>query len=200
MNAPTKPRRTNRLKKRGKVKKAPKRKKLTATKTWLALLPRSTPPLDVMLADLGSPNAVEIAKTLDVTGSTVYRWRKQGEAPRAAMLALFYATKWGRSQVHAQAHNDAVLQAHIARNLLERLDAAERKLAKLGQIGEFGSANDPAEGAPTASGTPLATGVASHEPLAETSSTSPAIRKEIARFAGPTQEEPEEPARLTRAN
>lgn len=184
MNAPAKPHRTNRLKQRGKVKKAPKRRKASATKTWLALLPRTTPPLDVMLADIGPPNAPEIAKTLGVHCSTVFRWIARGEAPRTAMLALFYASKWGQSLVHSQAHNDAVLQAQTARNLLERLDAAERQLARLGQIGEFGSANDPAEGVPTASTEPRATSPVAEEVGSETGSTGPRIRRAIARFAG----------------
>lgn len=157
-----------------RTKAAPKRK------TWLVLLPQNTPPLELMLGDIGSPDPEEIAWTLDVSRSTAYRWIKQGTAPRTALLALFYATQWGQSQVHARAHNDAVMQATIARNLLERLEAAERKLARLGQIGEFGSANDPAEGVVASHS---AHGAVTPEPGAETGETDELIRKEILRFA-----------------
>lgn len=162
------------LKRRGQV---------TPRKNFLVLLPRHTPSLNAMLEDIGTPSLSVVAKVLGVHVRTVERWVAADCAPRAALLALFYATRWGQSLVHTQAHNDAVLQAHIARNLLERLDNAERQLAKLGQIGEFGTANDPAPGVQTYPLQPPHTGIAAAETSSETSATSQLIRDEIMWFA-----------------
>lgn len=124
-------------------------KRANGTATFLALLPRHTPQLDMMLDDIGAPGAAELAKALGVSPRTAARWQKTGEAPRAVMLALYYVTRWGRSDVHCQAHNDARQQAALAFCLKTELDKANARLASLGQIGDFGSANDPLPMAPT---------------------------------------------------
>ncbi|MCY4756704.1 helix-turn-helix domain-containing protein [Pelomonas aquatica] len=148
--------------------------------SYLHFLPRSTPAMAVMLEDLGNPSARAIARAMGVHERTVERWRSLGRAPKPVMLALFFATRWGRSAVNCQAVNDARLYFGYASALRTELDAANAKLARLGQIGEFGSANDPAPGAPA--GAPQSTVVAhAGQPLA-------------------TTEEPVKPARLTRAN
>lgn len=115
---------------------------------WLALLPRRVPALSILLEDIGNPDPDAIAKTLGVSPSTVYRWKAKDTAPRAVLLALYYATQWGRSDVNCQAVNDARLYFGYAAALRTALEAANAKLARLGQIGDFGSANDPAPGAP----------------------------------------------------
>lgn len=109
-----------------------------------------TPDLNTMLADLGNPNVRQLGRALGVSPATAARWIKAGEAPRPAMLALFWLTRWGVSQIHCQAHNDALQQAQLAacyRNQLEeastRLMEAQAKLDHLGRIGDFGAANDP---------------------------------------------------------
>lgn len=146
----------------------------------LVLLPKWTPPLEVMLADIGSPSSRELAKALKVHHSTVERWKRIGKAPRTALLALFYITRWGRSDVHCRAENDARAQAALAFHLKSELDKATAQLARLGQIGDFGSANDPATGAPA--GSPQSHPVADvGQPLE-------------------TAVQPQETARLTRAN
>lgn len=38
------------------------------------------------------------------------------------MLALFWASRWGRSAIHCSAHNDAVMYAQYVRCLLQQLD------------------------------------------------------------------------------
>lgn len=109
-----------------------------------------TPDLHTMLADLGSPNVRQLGKALGVSPSTAARWIKTGEAPRPAMLALFWLTRWGVSQINCQAQNDAIHQAQLAacyRGQLEeacaRLMEAQAKLEHLSRIGHFGAANDP---------------------------------------------------------
>lgn len=113
---------------------------------WLALLPRHLPALSLMLQDIGNPSAPAIAKALGVNESTVYRWKAEDKAPRAALLALYYATSWGQSDVNCQAENDAQLYFGYVAALRAELAQANAKLERLGQIGEFGSANDPVPG------------------------------------------------------
>ncbi len=115
----------------------------------LIVLPRRIPALSALLEDLGNPSSAAVAKALGVHVSTVERWRREERAPRTALIALFFTTTWGRSAVNCQAENDASLYFGYAAALRTELDAANAKLARLGQIGEFGSANDPAQGVKT---------------------------------------------------
>jgi len=97
----------------------------------------------MLLEDLGNPSAVALAAHLGVTARTVFRWLKEGDAPRAVMLALFWQTRWGRSAIECRAVNDAMQQAGLAAC---RQREAEERLAQvqhLLQVGNFGSANQP---------------------------------------------------------
>ena len=91
--------------------------------------PRQVPPWQVILEDLGNPHPTRIAKVLGVSVRTVYRWQSIGDAPRTACLALFWLTQWGRSQVHAQAVNDATNAIGYAKSLERELKAARLQLA-----------------------------------------------------------------------
>lgn len=105
--------------------------------------PRQVPPLDLLLSDLDNPCADAIAADLGVSVRSVYSWKRAGEAPRPAALALFWQTCWGRSQVEAQAVNDA-RSAHGLAQALARENATLRaRVAYLERVGQFGSANAP---------------------------------------------------------
>lgn len=107
------------------------------------LLPRHVPPLGTLLADLGHPSAAELAQALGVSRRTVYRWLRADHAPRPVMLSLFWVTRWGRSEIDCRAVNDAA-QAHAMLKLYQQLaDQRRGQLAKLLDLGGFGSANDP---------------------------------------------------------
>ncbi len=111
----------------------------------LSLLPRAVPALSVLLADIGQPTTHQLAQALGVTSRTVQRWQAADEAPRVALLALFWLTRWGQSQVDCQAVNDARLQFSRAL-ILERQNVALRvELARLLRLGRFDSANDPSQ-------------------------------------------------------
>lgn len=73
------------------------------------------PPLSMMLADVGNPTAAHLAAFLGLHPRTVARWMERGHAPRPVCLALFWLTRWGRSQVDTQAANDAALAFALAR-------------------------------------------------------------------------------------
>lgn len=107
-------------------------------------LPDRTPTLSAMLGDIGSPTPAAVAKALGVSVGTVQRWLRADEAPRPALLAVFWLTRWGQSAVHCEAHNAAVMHAGMADALRHEIKRLEAQLARLGRIADFGSANDPA--------------------------------------------------------
>lgn len=79
--------------------------------------PASLPHVETMLNSLGNDRTV--AKFLGVTEATVRKYRRQGQAPRAVMLALFWETPWGASAADCVAINDA-RQAYAKARILER--------------------------------------------------------------------------------
>lgn len=111
-------------------------------------LPRGTqlPPLSCMLDDIGNPRPRDLARALGVTERAVRRWQDQDQAPMPVMLAIFWLTRWGHSAVDCDAHNAAVLHAVAAEGMRREVAALTEKLARLGQIADFGAANDPAQG------------------------------------------------------
>lgn len=106
-------------------------------------IPRAVPALNVLIEDLGNPSARELAGALDVTERTARRWRADGDAPRAALLALFFASRWGQSLVYCQAANDAALYAALARTLGDENVKLCAEVARLLEVGDFGCANAP---------------------------------------------------------
>ena len=106
-------------------------------------LPRHMPPLAIMLDDIGSPTAKEIARAFLVSESTVRVWLKKERAPHPVMLAIFWLTRWGISAVDCEAHNAAIMSAGQARERQERVEILENRIERLGRIAQFGSANDP---------------------------------------------------------
>jgi predicted DNA-binding transcriptional regulator AlpA len=105
--------------------------------------PRALPIWETILADLSNPPAPRVARVLGVGASTVYRWNQTGRAPRSACLALFWLTRWGRSEVHAQAVNDAILAASCLRSLQDELDRTRLELARVLALNASGAANHP---------------------------------------------------------
>jgi len=106
--------------------------------------PRTLPIWQTLLDDLGSPTPPQVAKVLGVSVRTVHRWNRDQRAPRAACLALFWLTRWGRSQVDAQAVNDCRQAVGYASALERELFRLRTTLVHVLAIGEFGSANAPA--------------------------------------------------------
>lgn len=103
--------------------------------------PSQLPPLSMMLADLGIDQRL-IARHLGVTERTLYAWRAAEQAPRAAMLALFWETRWGRSVADTSAFNE--MQAHRAHAAsLQRQNAALLAIVTQLQGLQADSANAP---------------------------------------------------------
>lgn len=109
--------------------------------------PRSLPPWQMILDDLSNPPALRVARVLGISERTVYRYNQTGDAPRIALLALFWLTRWGRSQVHSQAVNDAALAFQIADGLRAEVSRLESNVRYLSLLGS-GAANGPLIGGP----------------------------------------------------
>ncbi len=107
------------------------------------LRPIALPDLHTMLADLGHPPATVVASFLGVDARTVYRWQLAGSAPRPALLALFWLTRWGRSHIECQAINDLRLALAQARCADTAAALATKQNAHLLRVGDFGAANAP---------------------------------------------------------
>lgn len=108
------------------------------------LAPTQLPPLSMLIDDLhGSRTPEAIGQHLGVSALTVRRWIKTDQAPRSAMLALFWETRWGLSALDAQAVN--LVRSHIGlNNALRRENAAlTRRIQYLESVGQFGSSNAP---------------------------------------------------------
>lgn len=109
----------------------------------LAQLPTQLPPLPAILADLGHPSSQAIGRALGVTERTARRWIATGQAPRAAILALFWVTRWGSSQIDAHAHNGAQLARLQVQALADENAALRAELARVLALGDTGAANLP---------------------------------------------------------
>ncbi|WP_341903993.1 hypothetical protein [Polaromonas sp. YR568] len=102
-----------------------------------------TPPLSILLDDLLISDPAAIAAHLGVTTQTLKHWKATDKAPRAALLALFYETRWGYSLIETTAHNGHIRELQH-RQCLERENAMLRaRIARLERLGGFGAANAP---------------------------------------------------------
>lgn len=115
------------------------------------MLPRGLPTLEMMLADLGHPSAAEVAKWLGVSERTVYGWKRSTQAPRTALLALFWLTRWGFSALDTHRENQVQVLQSLTVSLNNENAGLRTRIARLEETGDFGTANDPVrnpDGAP----------------------------------------------------
>ena len=99
------------------------------------------PSLEFMLADIPHP-LDQVAKHIGVSAATLRRYKREGSAPRAVMLALYWETRWGRSMADSEASNWATMQTVLVKSLrreLERMAWAvsvlENEVYRAGQDG-----------------------------------------------------------------
>jgi hypothetical protein len=100
--------------------------------------PVALPMWHAILEDLSHPQPRRVARVLGVSLRTVYRWNSTGDAPRVALLALFWLTRWGQSLVHTNASNDAVVAVQVARSLTDQLKALKLEVDQLRALGAPG--------------------------------------------------------------
>lgn len=110
--------------------------------------PKTLPIWQTILDDLGCPPPHRVARTLGISERTVYRWNQGGCPPRMALLALYWLTRWGRSEVDTRATNDAILAVSYLRSLKDRVRELEVDLQHVLAISDTGCANGPLLRAP----------------------------------------------------
>ena len=110
--------------------------------------PVSLPIWQTMMDDLCNPPPARVARVLGISQRSVYRYNATGHAPRAVCLAIFWLTRWGRTAVHAQAVNDALVACSFVDGLRRQVQERDAQLAYVQSIGHFGSANDPSNDHP----------------------------------------------------
>lgn len=106
-------------------------------------MPAVLPMWQQLIMDLGNPHPRDVARALGIGTRSVYRYNRTGQAPRVVCLAVYWLTRWGRSQVHTQAVNDAALAAGYASALEDELDRTKRQLAQVLALNQHGASNDP---------------------------------------------------------
>lgn len=105
--------------------------------------PARLPAFSFILDDLGRPSGAALAHALGVPLADVHAWITADAAPRPIILALFWLTRWGRSQLDEHLAEAAKLHARLARSLRDELAASERTLRRLLSLAQFDSANAP---------------------------------------------------------
>lgn len=109
---------------------------------FLAPYPAHLPALSTILDDL-SAKPEKIARYLDVSPSTLARWRAAEGAPRAAHLALYWESKWGRSQIYCNQVNEIRLLYGQVQMLERQLERCARIVAGLRSMCKTDTANEP---------------------------------------------------------
>lgn len=106
--------------------------------------PRQLPPFDWMVDDLPGTSR-NLARHLDLTTSTIERYRRTLVVPRAVQIAVFWETKWGRSTANAEAANYGALHYALSR---ARKDEIDRLRAKIEALESMIASGDKAANAP----------------------------------------------------
>lgn len=94
----------------------------------------------IFVDELGGPKAVY--KYLGVSEQTVHRWLATDCAPRAAVLALFWESKYGRSHIYTDQVNEIRLLYRQVCLLREQFQRAKEIVTGLRAL-HAGSANEP---------------------------------------------------------
>lgn len=102
-----------------------------------------TPPLSYLLDDIFERDLNKVAKFLGVTPQTLKRWKAADDAPRAALLALFYESRWGYSLMYTTAHNGEMRYRELADSRGRENAALRLRIERLERLGDFGAANRP---------------------------------------------------------
>jgi len=106
--------------------------------------PRQLPPFDWMLDDLPASKA-QLARHLDLAESTITRYCRTMQVPRAVQLAVFWETQWGRSTADTEAANYGALNYALAR---ARGEEIARLRARIDMLEKLVASNDKAANGP----------------------------------------------------
>lgn len=102
-----------------------------------------------LLADLMATPA-QVAKYLDVSERSVWRWLADGTAPRSVLACLWLETPHGRHVGALDVGNELVIVKGLARSLADQTTVQAAQLAHILAISDTGAANDPLARGPVA--------------------------------------------------
>lgn len=95
-----------------------------------------------LLVDLAATPA-QVAKFLDVTERSVWRWLAEDSAPRAVLCALWHETPHGRHITALDVGNELVIVRGLAQGFADQATAQAAQLCRVLAICDTGAANDP---------------------------------------------------------
>lgn len=84
----------------------------------------------------------QVAKFLDVTERSVWRWLADGTAPRAVLYALWHETPHGREVSALDVGNELVITRRMARGAQDAQAVQVAQLSRVLAISDTGAAND----------------------------------------------------------
>ena len=88
----------------------------------------------------------QLARLLDLKPSTIQKYRREGQCPRAVHLALFWESRWGIASIDAVAHNHAAGNYARAESLKRKNERLVKQILSIEkEISEHktGAANAP---------------------------------------------------------
>ncbi|MGN6526701.1 MAG: helix-turn-helix domain-containing protein [Burkholderiaceae bacterium] len=92
--------------------------------------PRQLPETGLLLDGIAGSER-DVARALGVSHRTVRRWRANDSAPRAARVAMFWMSTWGRQHAWASLVCEADLYRSYSSSLLRELADARASIARL---------------------------------------------------------------------
>lgn len=107
------------------------------------LAPRLLPTLNLLLDDMPESHPKHISRHLGVTERTVWGWKAAEQAPRAAMLALFWESRWGKSAISTSLQNDAQVYHQHCRTLEAENARLRSELQRVMRLSQCDTANSP---------------------------------------------------------
>lgn len=104
--------------------------------------PKNLYGIDIFNLFLHEVTLKRAAKILDVTERTIWRWKSEGKVPKAAVLALYWESSYGRSLVATDHHNEMrLLRARV--HILEDQFARAKDVITGMKLLNYGTANAP---------------------------------------------------------
>ncbi len=82
------------------------------------------------------------AKILDVTERSIWRWLAEEKVPKAAVLALFWESRYGQSLIETDQRNEIVLLRARVRILEDQFLRAKDVITGM-RLLNYGTANEP---------------------------------------------------------
>lgn len=88
------------------------------------------PPFSILFHDIPA-SLSQISRHLGLSPTTVRKYLRDDQAPRAVMLALFWESRWGRSAADCEAANFGQVHYALAECLKEKVQVLQDQISLL---------------------------------------------------------------------